>query len=125
MHDDPYAWAAELSKQEEAAFAEARRRFGKGPNAERLHVLRTAARRLRSLYEDLGTLLASPDQARLRRFGKRAGAARDAHVLRLILKSTLEPSERDLVAPLLHMLRVRERKAVRRVRRTLERYPEL
>lgn len=118
MSDDRVrAWAAALSEREADAFHAARDEFCRKPTADRLHMLRTAGRRLRSLYDDLGGVLPAVSEKGLRRIVKRAGKTRDATVLRAMLKAALDESEREIVAPILRDLRLRERAGLRRVRR--------
>ncbi len=114
-------WAGHLAAAEIAAFARARRRFRRRPDADRLHDLRVCARRLLSLDEDLGTLLRLRGMKRLRRFVHLTGEARDASVLRALLRDACEASERAAVRPLARDLRRRERRGMRRIRRAVTR----
>lgn len=112
-------WAKTLGAAETRAFMEARRRFLKRPSTKRLHDVRTAARRLRSLFEDFRNVLDARRQGRLHRLIVVAGEARDAAVLRKTLRGALEPRERRDGRAMLRELRARERACFSRVRRIL------
>lgn len=116
------AWALALAQREGDLFAAAREQFCAKPSSERLHQLRTSARRLRSLYDDLGSLLPEIHLKRLKRLIKRSGDGRDAAVLRTVLKDVLDESEHELATPLLRDLRERERVGLRDARRDVTRF---
>ena len=110
-----------MAAGELAALARARRRFVRRPSAERLHDLRVCARRLVSLDQDLGTIVTLRGMRRLQRFVDLTGEIRDASVLRALLRDARAAREGDSVRPLLRELRQRERRGMRRLRRTARR----
>jgi CHAD domain-containing protein len=122
MPDDRIAeWALGLAKHDVRAFRRARRRFLRQPSIGHLHDLRTSARRLRSLYEDLREAIPSPANKRLHRLIELTGEARDAEVQRAMLHTALEGRERHAARELLHELRKRERIALKLICRTVKR----
>jgi CHAD domain-containing protein len=112
-------WAQTLGAAEVRAFTEARRRFLRRPSSKHLHELRTAARRLRSLFDDFHDVLRARRPRRLRRLIAVTGEARDAAVLRKTLRSALDTRERAAARATLRELRARERACFLRVRRLL------
>ncbi len=112
-------WAKTLGAAEIRAFTRARRRFLKRPSAKHLHDLRTAARRLRSLFKDFRDVLRPRRSKRLRRLIEVTSQARDAIVLRKTLRIALDTRERGDASAALRDLRVRERECFSHVRRLL------
>jgi CHAD domain-containing protein len=122
MPDDRIVeWARGLAKHDARAFRRARRRFLRQPSIKRLHDLRTSARRLRSLYEDLREAVPAPANKRLHRLIDLTGEARDAEVQRAMLHAALDSHERHAARELLRELRKRERVALKRIRREVKR----
>jgi CHAD domain-containing protein len=115
-------WILDTVAGECAALDRARRRFVREPTAEGLHHVRTGARRLRSLLEDVAAL---HRQTRLlRRVKRTAGAtdaARDGAVQRELLERLLDDGEREAAEPLMDILRERERRATKAACRKLRR----
>lgn len=115
-------WLSKTIRSERRALERARRRFVCKPSEERLHDVRTAGRRLRSLLEDVASLLPS---GRLRRRVKHAAAAtdaaRDATIILRLLETRVDPAEAEVARPLLARLHERENLATRRARRELRR----
>jgi CHAD domain-containing protein len=121
MADDRIAeWALGLVKADVQAFKRARARFLRQPSANRLHELRTSARRLRSLHEDLHEAIPPFSLKRLRALIDLTGEARDAAVMREALRDALDVRERHAARGLLRALRRRERVALKRIAGTLE-----
>ncbi len=92
------------------------------PSEKRLHDVRTAGRRLRSLLEDVGDL--APHRkllSRVKRAAAATDAARDATIILRLLESNVTSSERELAQPLLDRLRDEERAATRDACRRLRR----
>jgi CHAD domain-containing protein len=112
-------WARALVRADVRVFAHARRRFLEKPNAERLHLLRTSARRLRSLYEDVRGVVEVSKRGSLGRLIALTGEARDASVLREALESAIDVRERAIGRSYLSALRKRERRGLKRVYRAL------
>jgi CHAD domain-containing protein len=109
MPDDRIAeWAQGLVKADVHAFKRARTRFLRQPSAKRLHDLRTTARRLRCLHEDLREAIPPFSLLRLRRLIDLTGEARDAAVMREALREALDVRERRSARKLLGALRRRE-----------------
>jgi CHAD domain-containing protein len=113
-------WARELLKHDAHAFKQARSHFLRRPSAKHLHDVRVSARRLRSLCEDLNEALPRLHKRRLHRLIDLTGNARDAAVLRDLLRRSLEGRERHAARPLLRTLRARERETMRCIARTLK-----
>ncbi|HUN28573.1 MAG TPA: CHAD domain-containing protein [Alphaproteobacteria bacterium] len=121
MPDDRIAeWAQGLVKADAHAFKRARSRFLRQPSAKRLHDLRTTARRLRCIHEDLREAIPPFSLKRLRRLIDLTGDARDAAVMREALRNALDVRERHAARALLRALRRRERLALARIARALE-----
>ena len=121
MPDDRIVeWAQGLVKHDVHAFERARRRFLRRPSASRLHELRTTARRLRSLHDDLHEAAPAFSIKRLRQLVDLTGEARDAAVLRDALRDVLDPREHRIARSMLRTLRQRERVALGRITRMLE-----
>ncbi len=108
-------WAFALEKTELAAFGRARRRFLRRPSPKRLHALRAASRKLRSLYDDLRDVLHCKQRRRLHRLIALTGEPRDAGVLRKLLVDTVDPREAAAARILARTLRKRERSGLERV----------
>jgi len=115
-------WAATLAEREVKAFSLARRSFCRKPSARRLHLVRSAGRRLCSLYEDFADILPPLHYRRLRRLVRQAGEARDAAVLHRVLSAAVDDGERELIEPLLTALRERQRTGTRMMQRMLARW---
>jgi len=113
-------WALTLAKNDVHAFKRARARFLRQPSAKRLHAVRTTARRLRCLHEDLHDAIPPFSLRRLRYVIDLTGDARDAAVLREALRDALDARERRAARKLLRALRQRERVALQRIARALE-----
>jgi hypothetical protein len=115
-------WLDKTIRRERLALERARRRFVSKPNDKRLHEVRTAGRRFRSLLEDVETITRLE---RLRRQVKRAAAAtdaaRDATIILCLLVTSADPSEAELAKPLAEHLRERQRSATLRARTELRR----
>jgi CHAD domain-containing protein len=112
-------WAQSLEAADVAMFVRARARFLNRPNTKRLHALRTSARRLRSLYDDLRDVLKCPYRKRLNKLIALTGEARDAAVLRRLLTTALEARDTAQMRPLLRTLRQHENAGRKRVFRQL------
>jgi CHAD domain-containing protein len=105
-------WLSDTVAGETKALDRARRRFVKEPTAEGLHLVRTGARRLRSLLEDVAALHLAPRLLkRVKRTSKLTDTARDAAVQRELLERTVDETERETAEPLLQALRERELRA--------------
>lgn len=116
MPDDRIAeWALGLVKHDVRAFKQARSRFLHQPSAKRLHDLRTTARRLRCVHEDLEGAVPPFSLKQLRHVIDLTGDARDAGVLRETLRDALDARERRAARHLLRLLRRRERIALKRI----------
>jgi CHAD domain-containing protein len=121
MPDDRIAeWALGLVKHDVRAFRRARARFLRQPSAKRLHDLRTTARRLRCIHEDMEGAITPFSLKRLRHVIDLTGDARDAAVLRETLRDALDTRERRGARHLLRVLRRRERIALKRIARVLQ-----
>ena len=113
-------WALGLVKADVHAFKRARMRFLRQRSAKRLHELRTTARRLRCIHEDLREAIPPFSLKRLRRLIDLTGEARDAAVMREALRNALDTRERHAARSLLRALRRRERLALDSIARALE-----
>jgi CHAD domain-containing protein len=113
-------WASMLVQADVRAFRQARKRFLSNPTKKRLHEVRTAARRLRSLCEDVRDVIHFPHYKRLKRLIVLMGDARDATVLRKTVCAALDPRERQAAGTFLDELRKRERKGYACVEHELE-----
>ena len=115
-------WLTKTIGRERRALERARRRFVERPTEKRLHDVRTAGRRFRSLLEDVAAVETCE---RLRHRVKRAAAttdaARDATIVRRLLEESVEESEAAIAEPLLEELRERENLATHRARQRLRR----
>jgi CHAD domain-containing protein len=80
-----------------------------------LHDLRTTARRLRCVHEDLDGAVPPFSLKALRHVIDLTGDARDAAVLRETLRDALDVRERRAARHLLRALRRRERTALQRI----------
>jgi CHAD domain-containing protein len=116
------SWIGETIASEAKALERARKRFIDEPTPEGLHQVRTGARRLRSLLEDVAAM---HPQKRLLQRVKRASqltdVARDAGVQRELLERMVDDGERELAEPMLATLREREERATDSSRRKLRR----
>lgn len=113
-------WAQSMGRAEVRAFMRARRRFLKRPSSKHLRELRTAAGRLRSLFEDFRDVLPWRKRNALRRLISLCGEARDAAALGSALRDAIDSRERPSARTLVKVFRALERRCVRRVRRLLE-----
>lgn len=114
------AWAHELLAQDLKVFSEARKRFLRRPTGKRLHAVRTAARRMRSTFEDLSSVVNVVDLTDLRRTIHASGDARDASVLAGITCAELDDDERTFARAFLNDLRKHERTCTKKTRRRLK-----
>lgn len=113
-------WVGKTIDAERRRLERARRRFIDEPDEERLHDLRTRARRLRSFLEAVGDVEERPKLLRrLKRAAALTDAARDAAILRTLLDNAVDETERVTAAPLLDQLRERERCATSEARKLL------
>lgn len=115
-------WLDKTIRNERRSLERARERFVRKPTEERLHDVRTAARRFRSLLEDVSGLAPC---ARLLQRVKRAtaatDAARDATILLRLLQANIDASELGVAQPLLDALQAQELNATRLARKYLKR----
>src|SRR5579872_7537985 len=95
------AWADELVACAVRRFERARRRFVRNATDDHLHDVRTAARRLHSLLEDLADVVTLEQRKRLHKIVEASAVARDAAVLRVRLRRVLDEHERNDARPLL------------------------
>ncbi len=115
-------WLKKAVGRERYALERARRRFIRKPTERRLHDVRTAGRRFRSLLEDVTDLLPLPKLLRrVRRAADATDAARDATIIRRLLEASVDEHEAALAAPLLDELRRREEEAMQLAHRRLAR----
>ena len=115
-------WLTKTIQSEERALERARRRFIAKPTQRRLHDVRTAGRRFRSLLEDVAGLAPSPRLlGRVKRAAAATDAARDAAIILQLLETSVDDGESETALPLLHELRERERLAMRLTRTRLKR----
>jgi CHAD domain-containing protein len=113
-------WITQTIRGERRKLERARSRFVHKPTQQRLHDVRTTARRLRSLLEDVADLAAeSRLLSRIKRVAAVTDAARDATILLELLESSLDESEREAALALLDELRARQRFATRDARKRL------
>jgi CHAD domain-containing protein len=116
------SWAGDTVASETKALNRSRKAFVREPSAETLHQVRTGARRLRSLLEDVAALHV---QKRLLRRVKRTSqltdVARDSAVQRELLERVLDETEREAAQPLFEALRERELRATETSRSKLSR----
>jgi CHAD domain-containing protein len=115
------SWISRTVASESKALDQVRRAFLADPSRERLHRVRTGARRLRSFLEDVAE---RHRQKRLLRRAKRTAeltdVARDATVQRALLERLLVESEREAAQALLTSLSEREIVATASARRKLK-----
>jgi CHAD domain-containing protein len=105
-------WLRKTVAKERRALEGARRRFISKPNEKRLHAVRTAGRRFRSLLEDVAELLPSAKLLRrVKRAAAQTDAARDATIILRLLESSVDSGERHIAQPLLAELSAREKEA--------------
>jgi len=122
MPDDRITeWTLGLVKHDVRAFERARTRFLRQPSVERLHDLRTSARRLRCLQDDVHDAVPAFAVKRLRRLVELTGEARDAEVQRQALRDALDVREHRAARGILRALRTRERATLKRIARALAR----
>ena len=115
-------WLKGTVEKERRALEAARRRFVSKPTEKRLHSVRTAGRRFRSLLEDVAELAPSARLLRrVQRAAEQTDAARDATIILRLLENSVAPSERHLAEPLLAELSAREREATRLAHKRLRR----
>lgn len=114
------AWAHELLAHDLEVFSEARQRFLRRPTGKRLHAVRTAARRMRSTFDDLSSVVEMVDLTDLRRAIHASGDARDASVLTDILCAELDDDERTFARAFLDDLRKRKHTCTKKTRRRLK-----
>lgn len=108
-------WLEKTITGERRALERARRRFIDKPNEKRLHDVRTAGRRFRSLLEDVASITRSEQlRRRVKRAAAETDAARDATIIRRLLESSVDAGEAEPVRPLLEELRKREKLATQR-----------
>lgn len=112
MVDQPLSsWAKSLLDQEYNAFEDARQRFTRKPSPGRLHKVRTAARRLRSLLDDIATIVdTTAIRASIKPLIKSTGKARDATVIAQILRDSADAGERQTLKCILRELNHIERR---------------
>ena len=115
-------WLAGTIRSERRKFERARRRFVRKPTEKRLHDVRTAGRRFRSLFEDVADLAPHPRLLRRVKLAAEAtDAARDATILRRLLENGADAAELAAARPLLDALRRREVTATARASKRLAR----
>jgi hypothetical protein len=115
-------WLSRTVAKERRALEGARRRFISKPTEKRLHAVRTAGRRFRSLLEDVAELAPSAKLLRrVKRAAEQTDAARDAAIILRLLESSVDPGERHVAQPLLAELSARETEATRLAHRRLRR----
>jgi CHAD domain-containing protein len=115
-------WLAATIRRERCTLERARRRFVRRPTEKRLHDVRTAGRRFRSLLEDVAGIAPHPRLLRrVKRAAEATDAARDATILRRLLENGVDPAERDAARPLLDTLQLHEASATARACKRLAR----
>ena len=115
-------WLKRTVAKERRALEAARRRFVSKPTENRLHAVRTAGRRFRSLLEDVAELAPSAKLLRrVKRAAEQTDAARDATILLRLLESSVDHGERPVAQPLLAELSAREKEATRLAHKRLRR----
>jgi CHAD domain-containing protein len=115
-------WLEGTVAKERRALEGARRRFVSKPTEKRLHAVRTAGRRFRSLLEDIAELAPSAKLLRrVKRAAEQTDAARDATIILRLLENSVDPGERHLAEPLLAELSARAKEATRVAHRRLRR----
>jgi CHAD domain-containing protein len=115
-------WLTKTIRSEERTLERARRRFIAKPTQKRLHDVRTAGRRFRSLLEDVAGLAPSPRLlGRVKRAAAATDTARDGAIILQLLERSVDDGESEIALPLLHELRERERLAMRLARARLKR----
>jgi hypothetical protein len=116
------AWIDGAIANERALLEHHRKQFVHEPSRERLHAVRTTARRLRSLLEDVAGAHERRGLAkRVKRTARYTDEARDAAVLRDLLERTVDAAECDAARAFLRSLKKRERTATRFARKALRR----
>lgn len=115
-------WLDRTIAKERRALEGARRRFISKPTEKRLHAVRTAGRRFRSLLEDVAELAPSAKLlARVKRAAAQTDAARDATIILQLLESSVDPGERQIAASLITELGARAEEATRLAHKRLRR----
>ncbi len=115
-------WLAGTIRSERRKLERARRRFVRKPTEKRLHDVRTAGRRFRSLLEDVAGMAPHPRLLRrVKRAAEATDAARDAAILRRLLENGVDDAELAAARPLLDALRQREASATGRACKRLAR----
>jgi CHAD domain-containing protein len=114
-------WTLGLVRNDARAFERARERYLRRATGKRLHELRTAARRLRSLHDDLRESFPTFAIVHLRQLIALTGEARDAQVQCKALRDALDPRERRAARAMLRDLQTRERAATKHIQSALER----
>jgi CHAD domain-containing protein len=115
------AWAQDLLARDVEAFEHARKRFLRRPTAKRLHAVRTSARRLRSLLEDVSDVIGLTDLDDLHSAINASGRARDAAVLYEAVRQNLAEDERSFARAFLRDLRESERSFTKKTCKRLKR----
>ncbi|MFY9708683.1 MAG: CHAD domain-containing protein, partial [Candidatus Cybelea sp.] len=106
--------------RERDALERARRRFIRTPTEKRLHDVRTAGRRFRSLLEDVADLVpARKLLGRVKRAAAATDAARDASIALRLLDAAVDEGERQNASWLFAQLRQREAEATQCAHRRL------
>lgn len=113
-------WLQKAIRRERDALERARRRFIRTPTEKRLHDVRTAGRRFRSLLEDVADLVpARKLLARVKRAAAATDAARDASIALRLLDAAVNEGERQNASWLFAQLRQREAEATQCAHRRL------
>jgi len=115
-------WLDKAIARECRALERARKRFIIKPSEKRLHDVRTAGRRFRSLLEDVAGIAKSERlRTRVKRAAGATDAARDATIILRLLQASMDAEEAATAQPLLERLREQERLATREARKSLGR----
>jgi CHAD domain-containing protein len=115
-------WLKGTVAKERRALEGARRRFVSKPTETRLHAVRTAGRRFRSLLEDVAEVAPSAKLLRrVKRAAEQTDAARDATIILRLLENSVDPGERHVAEPLLAELSARAKEATRTAHKRLRR----
>jgi CHAD domain-containing protein len=115
-------WLKGTVAKERRALEGARRRFVSKPTEKRLHAVRTAGRRFRSLLEDVAEVAPSAKLLRrVKRAAEQTDASRNATIILRLLENSVEAGERHFAEPLLAELSVRAEEATRVAHKRLRR----